>query len=66
MQKYKCEVCGYIYNPEEGDTDARIAPNTPFGALPDSWECPICGEGKKSFSPLKEEGRFSYEKTRVV
>ncbi len=57
MQKYKCKVCGYEYIPEEGDKDGRIAPNTPFGALPDDWECPICGESTASFVPVKEENK---------
>jgi hypothetical protein len=34
MDKYKCTVCGYIYDPEAGDPDGGIAPNTPFDKLP--------------------------------
>jgi rubredoxin len=30
MEKWKCNVCGYIYDPEKGDSDGNIAPNTPF------------------------------------
>jgi hypothetical protein len=26
MKKYKCTVCGYIYDPEVGDADSGIAP----------------------------------------
>ena len=32
---YQCEVCGYIYDPTEGDPDEGIEPGTPFEALPD-------------------------------
>ena len=28
MKKYKCEVCGYIYDPETGDPDRGVAPTT--------------------------------------
>ena len=26
MQKYLCEPCGYVYDPEIGDPDGGIAP----------------------------------------
>ena len=52
MQKYKCEICGYIYNPEEGDSDSGISPGTAFEDLPDNWVCPECGAGKEEFSPV--------------
>ena len=47
MQKYVCDVCGYVYDPEE-DSDSS---GTPFEALPDDWCCPDCGVGKDQFSP---------------
>ena len=49
MKKYKCVVCGYIYDPEEGDIENGIPPGTPFEALPADWTCPICGAGKEDF-----------------
>ncbi len=52
MQKYKCLVCGYIYDPEHGDSDADIAPGTSFEELPDDWECPVCGVGKDQFEAV--------------
>jgi rubredoxin len=51
MKKYECSVCGYIYNPEEGDSDGGIAPGTPFEKIPDTWVCPICGAAKSEFTP---------------
>ena len=30
MDKYICDVCGYIYDPEVGDPDGGIAPGTAF------------------------------------
>jgi len=30
MGKWKCKICGYIYDPEKGDPDDNIAPHTPF------------------------------------
>jgi rubredoxin len=49
MAKYKCTVCGYIYDPAQGDKDAGINPGTPFEALPDDWVCPVCGAAKDQF-----------------
>ena len=49
MKKWKCQVCGYIYDPEKGDPDGNIPPNTPFEKLPDSWVCPVCGAPKDMF-----------------
>jgi rubredoxin len=51
MQKYICDVCGYIYDPEAGDTGQGAAPGTAFENLPADWICPLCGVGKDSFSP---------------
>jgi rubredoxin len=55
MQKYVCNVCGYIYDPEIGDPDANIVPETSFEDLPDDWVCPVCGAGKNDFSIIEEE-----------
>jgi flavin reductase (DIM6/NTAB) family NADH-FMN oxidoreductase RutF/rubredoxin len=49
MFKYKCSVCGWVYDPVIGDTDGGIAPGTPFEKLPDGWKCPVCGAGKADF-----------------
>ena len=50
MKKYVCEVCGWEYDPEVGAPDAGIAPGTPFEALPEDFECPVCGVGKDQFA----------------
>jgi len=52
MDKWKCTVCGYVYNPEEGDPDGGIAPNTPFEKIPDDWVCPVCGASKDQFEKV--------------
>ena len=30
MEKYKCIVCGYIYDPSEGDASGGIEPGISF------------------------------------
>ncbi len=49
MKKYVCSVCGYVYDPAEGDPDAGIEPGTPFEDLPEDFVCPVCGVGKELF-----------------
>lgn len=49
MKKYECSVCGYIYDPADGDPDNGVDPGTPFEKLPDDWTCPVCGAAKELF-----------------
>ena len=49
MDKYVCKVCGYVYDPEQGDPENGIAPGTRFEDLPDTWVCPECGAEKSEF-----------------
>lgn len=51
MTKYVCDVCGYVYDPAEGDSIAGIPAGTGFDDLPEDWVCPVCGAGKEDFSP---------------
>lgn len=53
MPKYKCSVCGWVYDPEIGDPEGSIAPGTPFEKLPDDWVCPVCGAAKSDFERIE-------------
>jgi rubredoxin len=53
MQKYQCQICGHIYDPERGDPVTGIVPGTPFEDLPADWVCPECGAPKSMYSPVK-------------
>ena len=48
---WTCGVCGYTYDPAEGDPAHGIAPGTRFEDLPDDWVCPVCGAPKDAFLP---------------
>ena len=39
LKKFKCTVCGYIYEGEE---------------LPEDYKCPICGAGADKFVEITE------------
>lgn len=45
MKKYRCIVCGYIYDPTDNN-------NVAFSDLPEDWVCPECGVGKDQFEEL--------------
>ncbi|MCR4602693.1 MAG: rubredoxin [Prevotella sp.] len=46
MMKYKCSICGYVYD--------EAKEGVPFAELPDSWQCPLCGAPKSAFEPVGE------------
>ncbi len=50
--KWKC-ICGYIYDPDEGDPDGGIEPGTSFEDVPDDWVCPVCGAPKDVFEKIE-------------
>ena len=52
MKKYKCLICGYVYDPAAGDPGNGIEAGTVFGDLPDDWVCPECGAGKDEFKAV--------------
>lgn len=52
LKAYRCTLCGYIYDPYEGDPIGEIEPNTAFKDLPNDWCCPVCGASKKDFDKL--------------
>ena len=46
MKKYKCTICGYIYDEEKEEVE--------FNNLPEDWSCPLCGVGKELFELIEE------------
>ena len=50
MDKYVCDICGYIYDPANGDPDNGVAPGTPWEQVPAVGVCPLGGVGKDQFS----------------
>ncbi len=52
MTRYECQLCGYVYDPAEGDSTNEIDSGTAFDELPEDWTCPDCGAAKRDFEPL--------------
>jgi hydroxylamine reductase len=55
MQKYRCLICDYVYDPVKGDPENGVEPGTSFENLANDWLCPLCGVGKDQFVPIAEE-----------
>jgi len=52
MSKWRCSVCGYVYDPAAGEPDEGIEAGTPFENIPDDWVCPDCGADKSFFEEM--------------
>jgi rubredoxin len=52
MNKWRCTVCDYIYDPAVGDDE--IPAGTAFEDIPEDWVCPDCGVGKDFFEEIEE------------
>jgi len=52
MEKWKCNKCDYVYNPEKGDISQDTPKETKFEKLPDGWHCPKCHGEKGKFKRL--------------
>jgi len=52
---FACELCGYEYDPGEGDPDNGIEPGTEIEDLPADWVCPLCGATKDDFEVQEVE-----------
>lgn len=48
-KEYLCQICGYIYDPLEGDARSGIPPGTAWEDLPADWVCPICRAARSYF-----------------
>ncbi|MDK2957501.1 MAG: hypothetical protein PWQ57_2999 [Desulfovibrionales bacterium] len=51
MDKYECP-CGYVYDPECGDPENGVEPETAFEDLPEDWVCPKCGAEQEYFEKV--------------
>ena len=52
--KWKCEICGYIYDSQLGDPEHGIKPGVSYEDLPDTWVCPMCGAPKDMFEKIED------------
>ena len=55
MTAYICALCGYEYDPQNGEPENGIAEGTEFEDLPEDYVCPLCGASKEDFEPANGE-----------
>ena len=55
MQKFKCSICGYVYDEAVGIPEKGIVPGTKWDDVPSDFVCPICTAPKSVFKPFEEE-----------
>ena len=53
MKKYICDVCGWVYDEQDGAPEYGVQPGVKFEDLPEDFECPLCGVGKDQFSEVQ-------------
>lgn len=53
FNKYECDICGFIYDEEQGLPNEGIAPGTKWDDVPEDWQCPDCGVGKSDFNMVQ-------------
>ncbi|WP_456401683.1 rubredoxin [Persephonella sp.] len=51
--KWKCKVCGFVYDPDKGVAVKNIPPKILFEDLPDDFRCPVCKYTRSHFYRLK-------------
>jgi hemerythrin-like domain-containing protein/rubredoxin len=49
---WRCGVCGYVYDPVNGDPEYGLAPGVPFEGLGEDWVCPVCYAPKSQFTKV--------------
>lgn len=57
MAKYRCEMCGHIYDEEQESVK--------FKDLPEDWVCPVCGAPKSLFKLIEENETVKKEAKEV-
>lgn len=53
MKRYKCSICGFIYDERYGLPEEGIAPGTRWEEIPSDWYCPMCGAKKSLFNMIE-------------
>ncbi len=53
-KKYKCVICGLVYDEADGWPDDDIVAGTRWADVREDWVCPDCGVGKSDFEEVIE------------
>ncbi len=53
-RRWKCQVCGFVYDEAAGLPEDGIPPGTRWQDVPADWSCPDCGARKEDFAVLDD------------
>ena len=53
MKRWRCIVCGFVYDEALGDPLSGIPPGTAWEDIPQAWVCPDCGVAKADFEMVE-------------
>lgn len=54
-KRWRCAICGFVYDEARGLPHEGLLPGTAWDSIPDSWSCPDCGVRKTDFCMLPLE-----------
>ena len=55
MARYKCSVCGFVYDEQRGVPQIGVVAGTKFSELPDEAVCPVCWAPSEAFELIGRE-----------
>ena len=56
MKKFKCSICGFVYDEAIGIPDRNIPPGTKWEDIPEDFTCPVCAAPKTMFMAMEDAG----------
>ena len=56
MEKFVCNICGYVYDPAKGDPDNGVAPGTALPIFPNPGSAPTAAPPWMSLRRQNEKG----------
>ena len=66
LRRWRCQICGWIYDEERGDSAAGLAPGTRWRDVPDDWVCPDCSAAKVDFVMVELAAEFTENEDRLL
>lgn len=59
--RWRCKICGYVYDQKRGEPASGIKPGTRFEDLPDDYMCPVCGQDPRLSAHYGKVGKGQFE-----
>ncbi|MDO8842526.1 rubredoxin, partial [Methanocalculus sp.] len=63
---WRCTVCNYRYNEENGEAATNTPPGTRFAEFVDDWRCPVCGAARSAFVMVRKDAITHEQSQKTV